>query len=112
MVKDYYRIFIKCFFWIAPINAILSVVELYMQSGWLNEVLEWVVGILNFPTIWFIVNYATSYLKSPNVTWYIATVFLSLLGSLLWALLIALVKEAAAKKQVTEQVAGNSTGKR
>ena len=112
MQKDFYSTFLKSVILIAPINAAISVSSLYLQSGWVNEVFEWVVGILNFPTIWFVANCATSFLKSPDVNWYVTTIPLSLFGSLFWGLIIAIVKIAATKNQGTEQIAGDSTGKR
>jgi hypothetical protein len=102
MKKDLIRIFLKTVAWIAPINAFIAVSALYTHSGWLNEILDWVAGILNFPTIWFISNYATAFLKSPNVNWYVATPILSFFCSFLWALVIAFIKVTVEKKRSTE----------
>lgn len=102
MGKHFYRVFIRNLIWIVPINGFISVISIYMHPGRFKETVELFVGILNFPTIWFVVNYATAFLKSPNVNWAIASALLSLLGSLFWALVIALLKVAIAKKQSTE----------
>jgi hypothetical protein len=102
MKRDFIRIFLKNLVWIALFNASISVSALFLQSGSIKKIFQWVVGILNFPTIWFIVKYATAFLKNPNVNWYIATALLSFIGSILWAFAITLAKMGFIKLQSTE----------
>jgi hypothetical protein len=90
MRRKFKKIFIKTFLILAPLNALLGISPLILQEGTLKETLQSIFLHINSPTALYIINFATGFLKSPKVDWYIAAPLLSLICSFLWAFIISL----------------------